>query len=114
MGKQRYPYAQVGRPAQRVTTQWAVMDVRRCARSNVALIQRTRTTEAMSDTSYAVVFSRKAIVSNGVFLRAMDAIPYGSGPNCRRSCKARDLRAWHSNRAEAERKFIALVRRGGR
>lgn len=114
MGKQHYPYAQVGRPAERVAARWSVLEVRRCKLSNVALIERTRTTKTMSDTSYAVVFSRKPILANGVLLRATDAIPYGSGPNCRRPCKARSPEAWHSRRSEAEAKFRTLVRRGGR
>ena len=113
MGKQRYPHTQVGRPAERVTAKWELLEVRRCKSSNVALLQRTRTTETLRDTSYAVVFSPKAITANGVVLRATDAIPYGSEPNCRRTCKARSPEAWHSDRAEAEGKFRTLVRRGG-
>lgn len=114
MGRQLYPYAQVGRPAERVVAQWSVLKVRRCKRGNVALIQRTRTTKTMSDTSYAVVFSQKAILANGVMLRAMEAIPYGAGPNCRRPCKAKSPEAWHSRLCDAEAKYRALVRLGGR
>ena len=113
MRKRRYPYAQVGRPVNRVTAEWVVLQVRRCKKCNVALIERTRTTKAISETSYAVVFSRKPILANGVTLRATNAIPYGSGLGGH-PCKARDARAWHSNRAEAEQKFQSFVRRGGR
>lgn len=113
MGRQLYPYAQVGRPANRVTARWNVLDIRRCKLSYVGLIERSRTSIDLTDTSYAVVFSRNPILPNGTLLRTLYAIPYRSGPKCKRPCKAANPKAWHSNLGDAEGKFRALVRRGG-
>lgn len=114
MGRQLYPYAQVGRPAVRVRAAWTVLKTRQCKLSDVGLVRRIRVGDALTDTSYAVVFSQRAILQNGTLLRSLSAIPYGSGPNCRRVYKLANPKAWHSKLEQAEALFQSLVRRGGR
>ena len=114
MGRQLYPSAQVGRPAVRVKATWTVLKTRQCKLSDVGLIRRTRVSGGLTDTSYAVVFSQRPILQNGTWLRSVSAIPYGSGPNCRRVHKLANPKTWHSSLAQAEGLFQSLVRRGGK
>lgn len=111
MGRQRYPYAQVGRPAQKVPTRWEVLRSHRCKFGYVGLIQRTRTLGDVVETSFAVARSKSPVLGNGALLRPLEAVPYAM--TGRRFCKVRDPEAWHSVFAEAEAKLRSLRRRGG-
>ena len=114
MARQVYPYAQLGRPVQKITAKWTIVDRGRMTKFNVGLVERIRTGGAITgvETSYAVVRSKKPIVAHGVKLRALEAVPYKeSGFRKHDPLKARLPEVWHSSRPDAEAKFDHLTGR---
>jgi len=109
---QRYPYAKIGRPVERVKAEWTVLAKGRVGKYNYGLIQRIRTGTGISnpDVSYAVVRSDQPILSNGTKLRPMEAVPFRlKGFRNQRPCKASHLEAWHSSLSKALSKYRSFV-----